>query len=81
MDFGKAARIGNPVYYMSYGTPDGEQSSFQRAAIITELVHEGRHVRVGLCVFLTNGPKMMRDVPFSPRPKEGHWSWPEAFEV
>lgn len=69
--------IGRTVHYQSYGTPDGEYAPEPRAAIITELHADNR---VGLCVLNPTGQFFHRSVPFSEKPKPGHWNWPPLVE-
>lgn len=78
--------VGRIVHYHSYGTPGGEYKSEPRAAIISEVVlgtltreayeFVGDYPEVGLAVLNPTGMFFNQNVPFSPDPKPGHWSWP-----
>lgn len=73
--------IGRTVHYQAYGTPGGEHPSAPRAAIITEIGHDGDPARsetgeVGLCVLNPTGIFLNRNVPYSDLPKPGCWNWP-----
>lgn len=64
---------GRTVHYQSYGTPNGEYTPEARAAIITAV---GPNNTVSLAVLNPTGMFFSQDVPFSEKPKPGHWSWP-----
>lgn len=66
--------VGSIVHYQSYGTPGHEYESEVRAAIIT-VVHPEQG-DVGLAVLNPTGLFFNQRVPYSPKPKPGHWSWP-----
>lgn len=74
--------IGRTVHYHSYGTPGGEYKPAPRAALTTTDPNvvwssdKGWHLVIGLCVLNPTGMFFNLDVPFSPTPKPGHWSWP-----
>lgn len=74
----KKLKIGQTVYYQSYGTPGGEYLPEARAAIVTE-VHDddpgADEFYVGLCVLNPTGMFFNRKVPFSETPKPGHCYW------
>lgn len=77
----QAPSIGRIVHYHSYGTPGGEYLPEPRAAIITavgmEPLPDGWPPHpVALAVLNPTGMFFNTDVPFSPEPKPGHWSWP-----
>lgn len=65
--------IGRIVHYQAYGTPGGEHPSVPRAAIITEVGHDGE---VGVCVMNPTGLFLNRGVKYSETPKPGCWNWP-----
>lgn len=62
--------VGRIVYYKSFGSPNGEFESTDRAAIITQ-VHSS--VRVGLCVLNPNG--MYFDLDVEQGQNGGEWDW------
>lgn len=71
------------VIYTSYGTPGGEYASLARAAIVTQTAIEAPELRtkekvghVGLCILNPTGQFFNPSVPYSEKPKPGHWSWP-----
>lgn len=74
--------VGRIVHYQSYGTPGGEHLPSPRAAVITEVGHDGIEStfeatgEVGLCVMNPTGLFLNRNVPFSETPKPGCWNWP-----
>jgi hypothetical protein len=73
-------KVGDSVWYTSYGTPGGEYKSEIRAAIVTEVPNKYRSDKppdqVGLCVLNPTGYFFNRDVLYSPEPHPGRWSWP-----
>ena len=66
--------VGRIVHYQAYGTPGGEYLSEPRAAIITIVNSSG--TSVGLAILNPGGLFFNQAVPFSEKPKPGHWSWP-----
>ena len=74
--------IGRIVHYHSYGSPGGEFKPEPRAAVITEVGHNGISYNFeatgegGLAVLNPTGMFFNRNVPYSEIPKPGHWSWP-----
>jgi hypothetical protein len=74
--------VGRIVHYQAYGTPGGEFPSVPRAAIITEVGHDGiaenfeATGEVGLCVMNPTGLFLNRGVPYSETPRPGCWNWP-----
>lgn len=71
--------VGRVVHYHSFGTPGGEYLPEARAAIITAVALaelEGATDQVSLCVLNPSGMFFNVDVPYSPAPLPGHWSWP-----
>lgn len=70
--------VGRIVHYHSYGTPGGEYLPEARAAIITEVVTNSDSYpdRTALAVINPTGLFFREDVPYSPTPKPGHWTWP-----
>lgn len=65
--------IGRVVHYQSYGTPGGEFQPSPRAAVVTDVLEDGK---VSLCVLNPSGMFFNQGVPFSEEPKPGHWRWP-----
>lgn len=74
--------VGRIVHYQAYGTPGGEHPSVPRAAIITEVGHDGiaenfaATGEVGLFVANPTGLFLNRNVPYADPPRPGCWSWP-----
>ena len=74
--------VGRIVHYCSYGTPGGEFPSVPRAAVITEVGHDGiasnfeATGEVGLAVLNPTGMFFNRNIPYSETLEPGHWSWP-----
>lgn len=68
--------IGRIVHYQSFGTPGGEYLPEARAAIVTAGPPTPRHSGVSLAILNPTGMFFTQDVPHSPTPKPGHWSWP-----
>jgi hypothetical protein len=64
--------VGRIVYYKSYGTPNGEYKSEERAAIITA-VHSDDVV--DLCVFNPTGLFFNTNVVRDETGKGGTWDW------
>lgn len=62
--------VGRIVYYKSYGTPNGEYKSEERAAIITGVVDDET---VHLCVLNPTGMFFNLNVKQGPNP--GQWDW------
>ena len=62
--------VGRMVYYKSYGTPGGEYPSVGRAAIITDVFHDGE---VSLCVLNPEGMFFNKNVHQGDQP--GQWDW------
>jgi hypothetical protein len=67
-------RVGDSVYYVSYGTPGGEFPSVYRAAIITEVKSD---TEVSLFVMNPEGIFLNKGVTYSKEKKGGAWCWPE----
>lgn len=65
--------VGRIVHYQSYGTPGGEYLPEPRAAIVTEVIHEGT---VSLCVLNPSGMFFNQRVEFASEPTPGCWNWP-----
>lgn len=61
--------IGRIVHYYT------DPAVAQRAAIIVAIYSDGLDT-VSLCVLNTKGIHVLEEVPFSPEPQAGHWSWP-----
>lgn len=87
----KAPRIGEPVHYVSYGTPGGEFGKECRAAIVTEVgdypdgVSDADKsniaVPVGLAVLNPTGMFFHQGAMQSELGHEGGtWHWPERVE-
>lgn len=70
------ASVGRIVHYQSYGTPNGEHESVARAAMVTE-VKAGNVISAA--VFNPTGLFFHNDLPYSEKPKPGHWNWPPRF--
>ncbi len=62
--------IARVVYYKSYGTPGGEYSSVDRAAIITEVLDD---TTVSLCVLNPEGMFFNKNVKQGQG--GGQWDW------
>ncbi len=73
--------IGRIVHYQSYGTPAGEYLPEPRAAIVTA-VHDTEPVpehgvpSIDATVLTPTGMFFSQHLPYSEKPKPGHWSWP-----
>jgi hypothetical protein len=68
-------KVGMTVFYHSFGTPGGEYPSVPRAAIVTEAY--GKHRYTGLAVLNPTGLFFNTAVPYSEKPKPGHWTFTE----
>lgn len=70
--------VARTVHYTSRGSADGRFPSVARAAIITEVLQsiDPEAPAVSLAVLNPTGLFFDREVPYSPEPKPGHWSWP-----
>lgn len=70
-----APRVGDIVFYQSYGTPQGEYESLGRAAVVTQVNSTGEDPSVGLCVLNPTGmffnPEIEHDD--SETPAGGTW--------
>jgi hypothetical protein len=64
--------VGRMVYYKSYGTPNGEYPSVNRAATITEVVDPETGL-VSLCVFNPEGLFFNKNVRQGQ--EGGQWDW------
>jgi len=64
--------VGRVVYYKSYGTPNGEFPSVDRAAIITEVNKEDPTI-VSLCVLNPTG--MFFNTNVKKGSEGGQWDW------
>lgn len=72
-------RVGDSVWYFSYGTPGGEfPSRIERAATITEVeLPDDPNSPVGLAVFNPTGMFFNRVVRRAAEPRQaGCWDWP-----
>ena len=76
--------IGEPVHYLSFGTPGGEYTSECRAAIVTAVKDPAGQAGGGivdLCVLNPTGLFFNQGVPQDERPPPersgGTWHWPE----
>jgi hypothetical protein len=68
--------IGRIVHYVNLGDADGKYPPTTQAAIITAIENPNDpQGRVWLKVFYKTG-LFDCEVPYSPEPKRGHWSWP-----
>jgi hypothetical protein len=71
--------VGRIVHYVSYGTPGGEYPSVCRAAVITAVHSDDKHV--ALCVLNPEGLFFNRAVFLDEDTKKGGtWHWPERVE-
>lgn len=66
--------IGRIVYYYSRGSADGIFQSEPRAAMVTAVNDNGTDA--SLAVLHPSGLFFDSDVPYSPTPSPGCWSWP-----
>jgi len=69
--------VGRIVLYRSYGTPNGEYDSEDRAAIITSVETDEK---VTLAVFNPSG-MFFNACEYSEEPKGGTWRWPTITPV
>ncbi len=67
--------LGESVYYLSYGTPNGEFKSVPRAAIVTAIHGDGF---VDLCVINPTGMFFNQNVSQGEKP--GQWTFPPSIE-
>jgi hypothetical protein len=70
--------VGRVVHYVAYGTPGGEfPAGAHRAAVITEVEDEGKHI-VSLCVMNPTGLFFNQHIKYdSTVQMPGTWHWPE----
>ncbi|KKM24861.1 hypothetical protein LCGC14_1600810 [marine sediment metagenome] len=83
--------VGRIVHYTNLGDADGKYPSEQQAAIITKVEairppekrghDEESYWHVWLHIFYITGQFDMEKVPFSPKYKRGHWTWPPRVSV
>jgi len=73
--------VGRIVHYVSYGTPGGEYTSRCRAAIITEVRHEGPDLHgpvISLAVLNPTGMFFNQNVTYDGvQSQGGTWHWPD----
>ena len=71
-DGGMAPTVGRVVIYKSYGTPNGEYKSEDRAAIVTKV--NSADFTVGLCIMNPTGLFFNESVKQGD--EAGQWNWP-----
>ncbi|MFH9579113.1 hypothetical protein ACH4MO_14080 [Streptomyces globisporus] len=77
----KKPTVGATVHYVSYGTPGGEYAKQCRAAIVTEVRHDGPDLHapvLSLAVLNPTGMFFNQDVTCSKAHDGGTWHWPEG---
>jgi len=68
-------QISDSVHYQAYGTPGGEYLSVPRAAIVTEVLPDGK---VRLCILNPTGIFFSPPLDYDEDGKPGSWRYPPA---